>query len=88
MKTIIFIWIFGMSVIAISVYGIDKYKAIHNKWRIQESTLIGIALLGGGIGAYLGMRIFHHKTKHKKFQILIPLSCFIWIGIGSYFGLR
>ncbi len=52
---------------------IDKRKAIKNKWRIPEATLIGIAVLGGSLGAILGMRIFHHKTKHLKFSLGLPI---------------
>lgn len=51
----------------------DKQKAIKNKWRIPEATLIGIAILGGSLGAILGMRIFRHKTKHLKFSLGLPI---------------
>ena len=54
------------------LYGIDKYKAIHHKWRIPEATLITSSLFGV-IGAILGMSIWHHKTKKAKFYITIPL---------------
>ena len=56
-----------MNVVTFSAYGIDKYKATHNKWRIPEFTLIFLAFLGGSIGAILGMQFFHHKTKKPKF---------------------
>ena len=52
---------------------IDKQKAKHGKWRISEKALIGAALLGGSIGAILGMNFFRHKTKHPKFSIGLPL---------------
>ena len=52
---------------------VDKGKAKKNKWRIRESTLIGSAVMGGSIGALLGMYTFRHKTKHVKFTIGIPL---------------
>ena len=55
------------------MYGIDKLKAKHGKWRIPESTLLGLAVIGGSIGAWLGMRTWHHKTMHKKFKYGIPL---------------
>lgn len=51
----------------------DKQKAIKNKWRIPEATLISIAILGGSLGAILGMRIFRHKTKHLKFSLGLPI---------------
>ena len=57
--------------------GYDKYQAIHKKWRIPEITLLSLAIIGGGIGSFLGMIFFHHKTKKLKFMILIPLSIII-----------
>ena len=66
-----------MGVIAFSAYGIDKYRAKHDMWRIPEKTLLLLALLGGAIGAYLGMKTFHHKTQHTKFRIIIPLLALI-----------
>ena len=66
-----------MGVIAFCSYGIDKYRAKHDIWRISEKTLLLLALLGGAIGAYLGMKTFHHKTQHKKFTIIVPLLALI-----------
>jgi uncharacterized membrane protein YsdA (DUF1294 family) len=50
-----------------------KAKARRSKWRIPEATLLGLAVIGGSFGAWLGMKVWHHKTKHKKFQYGIPL---------------
>lgn len=69
------------NLITFSLYGIDKHKARANKWRISETTLIGCAFLMGGLGAFLGMRTFRHKTKHLKFRLLIPLAALANIGI-------
>ena len=55
------------------IYGIDKKKALSGAWRIPERTLILFAFLMGGAGAYAGMKIFHHKTLHKKFTVGVPL---------------
>lgn len=68
-----------LSVIGFASMGFDKRKAIRKMWRIPESTLILIALFGGGIGSYVGMKLFHHKTKHKKFIILLPLTATVYI---------
>ena len=62
-----------MSLITFAAFGIDKYKARTGRWRIRERTLFLLALLGGGVGAFLGMKVFHHKTLHKKFVIGIPI---------------
>lgn len=51
----------------------DKQKAKKGAWRIPESTLIGVAMLGGSIGAIAGMYTFRHKTKHIKFTLGLPL---------------
>ena len=50
----------------------DKRRAKKNRWRIPERTLIGSAILGGSIGALVGMRCFRHKTRHLKFTLGIP----------------
>lgn len=58
---------------ALGLYGLDKKRAVRNQWRIPEKTLLGIAVLGGGPGALLGMRLFRHKTRKPKFYIGIPV---------------
>ena len=69
-------WIFpgylAVNGIVFVLYGIDKYKAKHKLWRIPEATLIGAAVFGV-IGALLGMKVFHHKTKKPKFYITVPV---------------
>lgn len=62
------------NVIVLIMYGIDKWKAKHDRWRISEAALLGSAFCLGGAGALLGMIVFHHKTKKWKFRILVPLS--------------
>ncbi len=72
MKYIIFYLIF-INLMGAGAFALDKYKAIHNQWRIRESVLFLFAFLGGAPGCLLGMYLFHHKTKHKKFTFGIPL---------------
>lgn len=55
----------------------DKHKARNHLWRIPEVILIGSAVLGGGLGVILGMRLFHHKTKHVLFYAGVPLILFL-----------
>ncbi len=81
MQKFILSWTVVMSIIAFACYGADKYKAIHHKWRISEKILILLAFAGGAYGAFIGMYVFHHKTRHLKFRILIPLSVLLWTGI-------
>ncbi len=61
-----------MNLLTCILYGIDKLKAIAGKRRISEKTLLGFAFLGGSLGAFLGMKIFRHKTCHTRFKIGIP----------------
>ena len=56
-----------MSVIAFFLYGSDKRRARRGKWRIRESVLLSVAFFGGAVGALLGMKLFHHKTRHWYF---------------------
>lgn len=64
---------------------VDKYKAKKNLWRIPEKTLLTIAIIGGSIGAYAGMQLFRHKTKHAKFYIGIPVILALQIMATAYF---
>ena len=52
---------------------VDKQKARRSAWRIPEATLMGVALIGGSLGAIAGMYLFHHKTRHLKFTLGLPL---------------
>lgn len=65
--------ILTISFITFCLYGIDKWKAQHNRYRISEKTLLLTAACFGGIGAVLGMHIFRHKTKHWYFRVFVPL---------------
>ena len=62
-----------VNIISFLLHGIDKYKAKKGRWRISEATLLLMAVIGGSIGAWVGMRIWHHKTMHKKFKYGIPV---------------
>ncbi len=72
------------NLIVFCVYGYDKRCAIKDKWRVPEKVLIGLAFLGGSVGAYLGMSIFRHKTKHTKFTVLVPLALLIHMVIAVW----
>lgn len=62
-----------INIIGFFSMGIDKYKAVHHKWRIPEKTLFIIALMGGSAGSIAGMQLFRHKTKHPSFFIGMPV---------------
>ena len=80
-QDIILIYLIAINVVTFFVYGIDKSKAKRSKWRISEATLLLMAVLGGSIGAWLGMKVWHHKTQHKKFKYGIPLILIAQIAV-------
>ena len=82
-KYIIYL-LLAINVITFIVYGIDKLKAKKGKWRIPEATLLLLAIVGGSIGAWCGMKVWHHKTLHKKFKYGIPLIVITQIAITVY----
>ncbi len=70
-----------INVVAFSVYGADKRRARKDRWRVPEKTLFLLALIGGSLGALLGMKVFHHKTKHWYFRVFIPLILLVQIAV-------
>ena len=77
-------YLFAINIVSFFLYGIDKYKAKKNKWRIPEATLLMIAVIGGSIGAWVGMRLWHHKTMHKKFKYGIPVIMIMQVCLVVY----
>ncbi len=77
-------YLFAINIVSFFLYGIDKYKAKKNKWRISEATLLMIAVIGGSIGAWVGMRIWHHKTMPKKFKYGIPVIIIFQVALAVY----
>ncbi|MCR4966003.1 MAG: DUF1294 domain-containing protein [Bacteroidales bacterium] len=77
----IIIYLLAISVVTFFVFGIDKLKAKHNSWRVPERVLLSLAALGGSIGAWLGMSVWHHKTQHDKFKYGVPAILVIQITI-------
>ncbi len=68
-----------INIIGFILMGIDKNRAVRRQWRIPERTLLMIALIGGGLGSFLGMYTFRHKTKHIRFLIIVPLSAILYL---------
>lgn len=77
-------YLLAINAVTFIVYGIDKYKAKKAKWRISEATLLLLAVLGGSVGAWVGMKAWHHKTMHKKFKYGIPAILLIQIVLMTY----
>ena len=92
---ILWLWLLIINVAALAAYGVDKLLAKLKEHapqtrRIPEKTLLLLAALGGGIGAWLAMELFRHKTQHRSFRICVPLFTLIWIvvvgGLYLYFN--
>ena len=77
-------FLLAINIATFLLYGIDKYKAKKNKWRISEATLLTMAAIGGSIGAWAGMRLWHHKTMHKKFKYGIRVIIIMQIALAVY----
>ena len=94
---VVLIYLAVINVVTFFVYGIDKWrstsgrllpkgrkKAKKSKWRIRETALLGLAVLGGSIGARLGMKVWHHKTLHKKFRYGVPVTIIVQLALIGY----
>ena len=91
MTEVLLYYLTAINVVTFCLYGIDKWKAKRGSWRISEAswrlseaTLLGLAVIGGSIGAWLGMKIWHHKTMHKKFKYGLPLILLAQIALIAY----
>ena len=71
-------YLIGINIITFIMYGIDKYNAVHKKYRISEYSLFILSFLGGSLGAIVGMRVFHHKTRKILFWILNIIFLIGW----------
>lgn len=81
MKIILF-YLLAVNLLTFISYGIDKWKARRNRWRIPEATLLLLAALGGSIGALLAMKVFRHKTQHKKFRYGVPAILIVQLAVA------
>lgn len=77
-------YLLAINIVSFFLYGIDKYKAKKGRWRISEATLLMMAVIGGSIGAWAGMRLWHHKTMHKKFKHGIPIIIILQVCLVVY----
>lgn len=81
---VILVYLLVMNIVGVAVMGIDKWKAKHHAWRIPESTLFLVSILGGSVGTWAGMYLFRHKTRHWYFVIGMPVILAIQIVIAVY----
>ena len=78
-------YIVVINLVSFMMFGIDKYKARRGQWRISEATLLVVAAIGGSIGAWMGMKVWHHKTLHSKFRYGVPIMLLAHIALMAYF---
>ena len=83
---ILVIYLIAANILGIALMGIDKSRARRKAWRIPERTLFLCALLGGSAGAWAGMYLFRHKTKHWYFVIGMPFILVLQLAVAVYFG--
>ena len=72
-----------VNAVAFIVYGIDKCRARNGKWRIPEATLLMLTVVGGSVGAWLGMKAWHHKIRHRKFRYGVPAILLLQIVVAT-----
>ena len=77
-------YLLAINALSFILFGLDKYKAKKGKGRISEATLLMMAVIGGSIGAWTGMRLWHHKTMHKKFKYGIPAIIIMQVSLVVY----
>lgn len=85
MTKLLIVYFTLINLITFVMYGVDKYKAKKSKWRIPEATLLWMAVIGGSIGAWIGMKVWHHKTLHKKFRFGVPVILLLQLAAVFYF---
>ena len=85
MKTLLCLYLLIINALGLLIMLADKEKAKKHLWRIPESTLLTVAALGGSIGCYAGMRLFHHKTRKPKFSVGIPVIFAVQLLVAGYF---
>ena len=83
MNTLLYAIIF-INIITFFVYGLDKLKAVNHWWRIPEAVLLGLAVAGGSVGAYLGMQVFRHKTLKPLFRFGVPVILLAHVIVTFY----
>lgn len=78
------VWLIAINLVTFAVYGADKRRVRRGAWRVPEKTLFLLPLLGGSIGALLGMRVFRHKTKHWYFVWGVPAILLAQLALAAW----
>lgn len=78
MREYYLIYLGVVNMLALMMYGLDKYFAVHHVYRISEKKLLSMAILGGCFGSLIGMVLFHHKVRKGKFMFIVPVCCVVY----------
>ena len=73
------IYLIVINIVSFVLYGIDKKRAIKHQYRIAEKYLLFLSIVGGCLGSLFGIMFFHHKNKHLKFVIFVPICNLLWL---------
>ena len=84
LKTILLVYLVLVNAAGLLFMFVDKQKAQRGQWRIPEATLMLTAAIGGSVGSLLGMYLFHHKTRHSKFTVGIPLILLLQVALAIW----
>lgn len=85
MYKVFVIYLLVVNLLTFIVFGTDKWKAVHGKWRIRESTLLGLSLIGGAAGGLCAMYLFRHKIRKIRFKIGLPVMLILQAALLLYF---
>ena len=85
MKMMLIYYLLAVNVLTFIVYGVDKWKARRGHWRVPEASLLGLAALGGSVGAWLAMQLLRHKTQKKKFRYGVPALFVLQVAAALFY---
>ena len=86
MPPFLLLYLVLINLLGFVLYGVDKAKSKGRGRRIPERVLLWVARLGGGLGCWMGMMLFRHKTKHNRFMAIVPLWTVLWAAALGLLG--